>query len=451
MIITLVRADFSKANIGTLDSFAVLTNLGPGFSYDGPIFVLKDTSFSASITLNSNCTLKSFDVAMGGKSLPDSYVVDGNTISININTVTGLIVITGAAEGDVSIPDAWYITSLNDLDAAGVNLTGGTKLAGSDKYTPWAYDENFNSKLVGKTINAMEIVPSAPGRFTIGKVNASTFVYTKMATFTINSADINTRKIYTFEPYTINEGEYFTFNDTGDDGLGYYVFTKDAKGVEGVTKLNANCDAGSFTDFNHQIIPVFNIGYKSNVVDDTPEEEVPPVEEPDIPDTPVVEGNTTWYVQSLKQLQDSGNTLNKKVVLTPNKDYSWAFQDSMNNKLVNKTINTLEMIPQKTGDFYIGKYNANTKTVTDKRVLKIETIDTPVVLKFDDLTINEGEYFVWNCSGVGGEAAGYYILKANVDPLAVETSGWYQAKSTGLVQFSNYELAYIVNIGYTAE
>lgn len=123
----------------------------------------------------------------------------------------------------------------------------------------------------------------------------------------------------------------------------------------------------------------------------------------------------------------------------------------MNNKLVNKTINTLEMIPQKTGDFYIGKYNANTKTVTDKRVLKIETIDTPVVLKFDDLTINEGEYFVWNCSGVGGEAAGYYILKANVDPLAVETSGWYQAKSTGLVQFSNYELAYIVNIGYTAE
>lgn len=451
MIITLVRADFSKANIGTLDSFAVLTNLGPGFSYNGPVFALKGASFSASITLNSNCTLKSFDVTMGGKSLPDSYVIDGNTISINISAATGLIVITGVAEGDVSIPDVWYITSLNDLDAAGVNLTGGTKLAGGNNYTPWAYDENFNSRLVGRTINAMEIVPSTAGRFTIGKVNTSTFVYTKMATFTIDSADINTRKIYTFEPYTINEGEYFTFNDTGDTGLGYYVFTKDAKGVEGVTKLNANCDAGSFTDFNHQIIPVFNIGYKSNIVDDTPEDEVPPVVDPDIPDTPVVDGNTTWYIQSLKQLQDSGNTLSKKVVLTPNKDYSWAFQESMNNKLVNQTINTLEMIPERTGDFYIGKYNVNSKTVTDTHVLKVETAGAPVTFKFNDLTINEGEFFVWNCSGVTGEAAGYYILKANVDPLAVETSGWYQAKSTGLVPFSNYELAYIVNIGYTAE
>lgn len=451
MIITLVRADFSKANIGTLDSFAVLTNLGPGFSYNGPVFALKGASFSASITLNSNCTLKSFDVTMGGKSLPDSYVIDGNTISINISAATGLIVITGVAEGDVSIPDVWYITSLNDLDAAGVNLTGGTKLAGGNNYTPWAYDENFNSRLVGRTINAMEIVPSTAGRFTIGKVNTSTFVYTKMATFTIDSADINTRKIYTFEPYTINEGEYFTFNDTDDTGLGYYVFTKDAKGVEGVTKLNANCDAGSFTDFNHQIIPVFNIGYKSNIVDDTPEDEVPPVVDPDIPDTPVVDGNTTWYIQSLKQLQDSGNTLSKKVVLTPNKDYSWAFQESMNNKLVNQTINTLEMIPERTGDFYIGKYNVNSKTVTDTHVLKVETAGAPVTFKFNDLTINEGEFFVWNCSGVTGEAAGYYILKANVDPLAVETSGWYQAKSTGLVPFSNYELAYIVNIGYTAE
>jgi hypothetical protein len=123
----------------------------------------------------------------------------------------------------------------------------------------------------------------------------------------------------------------------------------------------------------------------------------------------------------------------------------------MNNKLVNKTINTLQMNPQNTGDFYIGKYNVNTKTVTDKRALKIENVDVPVTLRFDDFTINEGEYFVWNCSGASGEAAGYYILKANVDPLAVETSGWYQAKSTGLAPFSNYELAYIVNIGYTAE
>lgn len=458
MIITLVKANFSASNIGTLDSFAVLTNLGPGFDYNGPVFAIKGGSLEASVSLNSNCTLKHFDVTMGGKSLSDAYVINDNIITINISKVTGIVVITGSAEGNVTVPDVWYIDSLNALADSGIDLVAkGTVLGGDSKYTPWAYDDNFNSKLVNRTINAIEIFPSASGKFSVGKVNATTFEYTTIDSFVIDAADVNTRKIYTFTPFTINEGEFFTFNADGDSGKGYYYWVKDVNGIEGVTQLYSNCDSGAMGNFVHAIIPGFNIGYKSGVVEDAPENppvepENPPVVEPDFPDTPAVDGNTTWYIQSLKQLQDSGNDLSKKVKLqSGGASYSWAFRESMNDKLVGKTINTLEMIPQSTGDFYVGKYDTNTNSVTEKRKVTISEIDTPVTLRFDDLTINEGEFFVWNCLGASGEAIGYYIMKANVDPLVVETSGWYQAKSTGLAPFSNYELAYIANIGYTAE
>lgn len=457
MIITLVRADFSKTNIGMLDSFTVLTNLGAGLIYNGPAFVIKGQSFEASVSLNNNCTLDNFTVKMGGKTLTDAYVVNGDTITINIPAVTGIIVLSGAAEGDVSVPDVWYIDSLDALAAANVDLAKGVSLAGGGGYTPWAYDANFNSKLVGKVINAIEIFPSTSGKFSVGKVNATTFEYTLMDSFEIASSDVNTRKVYTFKPYTVEEGEFFTFNADDDAGKGYYYWVKDVSGVEGVTQLYSNCDSGSMGNFVHAIIPGFNIGYKSGVVEDTPVQPNPPVvepEEPTIPDTPAVDGNTTWYIQSLKQLQDSGNDLNKKVKLSSGgASYSWAFREPMNNKLVGNTINTIQLVPHSTGDFYIGKYDTNTKTVTDKRIVNITKTDVPVTCRFDDLTINEGEFFVWNCSGLASssEAWGYYIMKADVDPLAVETSGWYQAKSSGLANFSSYELAFIANIGYTAD
>lgn len=94
MIITLVKADFSANNIGTLSSFNILTNLGSGCTYNGPLYVAKNAALNTSIIVSdaysfdiSKCT-----ITMGGVSV-NAFTVDGNTINININSVTGHLVI----------------------------------------------------------------------------------------------------------------------------------------------------------------------------------------------------------------------------------------------------------------------------------------------------------------------------------------------------------------------
>ena len=51
MIITLVKANFSANNIGTLNSFVVLTNLSAGLTYDGPSFIENGSNLFATITV----------------------------------------------------------------------------------------------------------------------------------------------------------------------------------------------------------------------------------------------------------------------------------------------------------------------------------------------------------------------------------------------------------------
>ena len=96
MIITLVKADFSTNNIGTLNSFAVLTNFGVGCTYDGPSLVEKSGSFSATITIADNyaLTLEGASVTMGGTLLTDALTVVDNIITISIAEVTGTLLIT---------------------------------------------------------------------------------------------------------------------------------------------------------------------------------------------------------------------------------------------------------------------------------------------------------------------------------------------------------------------
>lgn len=96
MIITLVKADFSANNIGTLDSFAVLTNFGVGCTYDGPSLVEKGGSLSATITIADNyaLTTEGASISMGGVLLTDALTITDNVITISIATVTGNVLIT---------------------------------------------------------------------------------------------------------------------------------------------------------------------------------------------------------------------------------------------------------------------------------------------------------------------------------------------------------------------
>lgn len=334
----------------------------------------------------------------------------------------------------------WYINSLDAVAATGKDLTGGTIFTGSS-IAPVAFDNTFNAKLVGKTIDTVEFVPEKAGKITFGVYNTTTYAYTEKASITIAEADLNTRKIYTFTPFTVSSGELFTFYKSGDVGCMSYYLAEKAPGVDYCKGLQTKCNGAAPTAFKYDIITLINVGTSSgsggNVTPETPS------------------GNTTWYISSLKQLQDSGNDIAaNRVELAPNSGYHWAF-NQFNSKLAGKTINTIELMPCKSGTFTIGVFDTSSNTVTDKRSITINAADVNTVktYTFNDLTIPSGKHFVWNCSGKGvtsGEAAGYYVLKDKLDPLAVETSQWYQAKSSGLAAFSNYWLAFVANIGYTA-
>lgn len=110
MIITLKRADFSLKNIGTLSTWTIFTTLGKGASYSGSRTVDKNGSLSATVTIADGYQLGSAGVTvlMGDADISSSSaIVSGNTITINIATVTGNVTIkvptlnpsTGEEEG----------------------------------------------------------------------------------------------------------------------------------------------------------------------------------------------------------------------------------------------------------------------------------------------------------------------------------------------------------------
>jgi hypothetical protein len=464
MIITLKGANFANSNIGTLDSYSIRF-VGSGVTNSNTsVDRESNTGYTTTITLGTGYELNgSITVTMGGTDIT-STAVSGLTITIPTK-VTGNVVITvptkntagGSQEPDTpDTPDTpdepdtptgttWYINSLDQIAATGKDLTTGTWMTTAEKYTPWAFADNLNNKLVGKTINAIELVPNRAGTFHYGKYNNSTGTYTSVGSFTITDSDLNVRKIYQFTPYSIASGEYFTFNEDGDTGAASYFLAKDidTTAVECVSKMYQACENGGKADFTYDMVIVMNVGYIGENGDSG-----------NSGGSTGGSGNTTWYINSLQQLQDSGNDIaTNRVELAPNSSYHWAF-NQFNSKLTGKTVNTIELMPCKSGTFTLGIFDTSSNTVTDTRSVTVNAADINTVktYTFDDLTIPSDKYFVWNCSGKGtkdGEASGYYVLKDKLDPLAVETSQWYQAKRTGLAAFSNYWLAFVANIGYT--
>lgn len=117
MIITLVKADFSANNIGTLSSFAVLTNI-LNATYDGPTSVAKGEAFAATITAHDGYSITNFTVSMGGAVLDDAYTISGSVATINISEVTGMIVINMATEtGEVVL--TWTVDDGYALNSSG--------------------------------------------------------------------------------------------------------------------------------------------------------------------------------------------------------------------------------------------------------------------------------------------------------------------------------------------
>jgi hypothetical protein len=116
MIITLIRANFSANNIGTLNTLNIFTNLGEGCSYIGPTSVERNESMTATINIANNYLLDNITVYMNGVEIFD-YTIQNKTITINITSVTGTITINTVSHRDLSIVENLWKFTRDEMEA----------------------------------------------------------------------------------------------------------------------------------------------------------------------------------------------------------------------------------------------------------------------------------------------------------------------------------------------
>lgn len=98
MILRILGADFSSANIGTLSTYVISKSIGAGISHNIPNFVDKNSSVTWTLTVEEGYLLGSYSIIMNGETI--TPVVNENTMTITIPSVTGnvRIVITSINE-----------------------------------------------------------------------------------------------------------------------------------------------------------------------------------------------------------------------------------------------------------------------------------------------------------------------------------------------------------------
>ena len=98
MILRILGADFSSANIGTLSTYVISKSIGAGISHNIPNFVDKNSSVTWTLTVAEGYLLGSYSIIMNGETI--TPVINENTMTITIPSVTGnvRIVITSINE-----------------------------------------------------------------------------------------------------------------------------------------------------------------------------------------------------------------------------------------------------------------------------------------------------------------------------------------------------------------
>lgn len=110
MILRILGADFSSANIGTLSTYVISKSIGAGISHNIPNFVDKNSSVTWTLTVAEGYLLGSYSIIMNGETI--TPVVNENTMTITIPNVTGNVRIVVATinentgeEDEPTIPD----------------------------------------------------------------------------------------------------------------------------------------------------------------------------------------------------------------------------------------------------------------------------------------------------------------------------------------------------------
>ena len=112
MIITITGADFSAANIGTLNTYSVYAYIGSGTIYNIPNYVLINSNVNWTISLNDGYSFGEYSIMMGDTPITPTIV--DNTMQISIDNVTENIVITITTVDESGNSDSGY-TEITDI------------------------------------------------------------------------------------------------------------------------------------------------------------------------------------------------------------------------------------------------------------------------------------------------------------------------------------------------
>jgi hypothetical protein len=203
MYFILKNANFSNSNIGKITVQEGTVGGGGSSSGGGsPVtytFTISPTPSSATVKLTATGYTQSGNsiTVPGGTTVNYTVSASGyNTVSSSkqVWSTQTLPVTLNSSSGSGGNPNppsggggngvTWYINSLDAVAATGKDITGGTVFTGSS-IAPVAFDNTFNAKLVGKTIDTVEFVPEKAGEITFGVYNTTTYAYTEKASITI--------------------------------------------------------------------------------------------------------------------------------------------------------------------------------------------------------------------------------------------------------------------------
>lgn len=147
MIITISGANFSASNIGTLDSWMVSTyGIGKGATHSIPSTVKKGDPFNYTITIKDGYEFGTYSITMGGQTITPT--VTATTITINIASVTGAIVIT--------VPTINISTGEEEGGNTGGDNEGGTLITSGSLTGAYLHE---NSQFAGGSTPTTGIIP----------------------------------------------------------------------------------------------------------------------------------------------------------------------------------------------------------------------------------------------------------------------------------------------------
>ena len=248
MIITLMGADFSASNIGTLSSWRISRSLGAGATYEGVTSVDKSAAFSATVTLAEGYEIGTAGVVitMGGAVLSGAHSISGNVITITIASVTGNVLIkvptvnvnTGEEE-EPEVPSEPDVPAV-DPKAAIIDLTLANVTDGILR----------NVGTGGSTYNATIVTPKSGDSYTSNEDGLTLINHAYANTpYGFKASDkftISVRGAYT----ELNENQYQRLFRTDQDmPCGFYSYTTGS----GIGVKLAGASGNDFTAHDNRV------------------------------------------------------------------------------------------------------------------------------------------------------------------------------------------------------